>query len=124
MRFGVMLMTYSRRSRSSPSQAGPRYDAPTAVTTILLRDHLNRVGRGALSARQLEFFRDKSEAQPEDVELFCAGDLSLLDRPCVSIVGTREASFEGQARASRLARELAAAGVVVMSGLARGIDGA
>jgi DNA processing protein len=89
-----------------------------------LRDALAQTGRGKLSERQLEFFRNKNEGQAEDVELFYAGDLSLLSRPCVSIVGTREATFEGEARASRLARELISAGVVVMSGLARGIDGA
>jgi predicted phosphoribosyltransferase len=42
--------------------------------------------------------------------------------PAVSIVGTREVSDEGRARARRLAKELATAGIVVVSGLARGID--
>lgn len=85
---------------------------------------LAETGRGKLSERQLEFFRTKDEGQAEDVELFYAGDVGLLARPCVSIVGTREATPEGQSRASRLARELVAANVVIMSGLARGIDGA
>jgi DNA processing protein len=56
--------------------------------------------------------------------LFCAGDLRLAQMPAVAIVGTREVSDEGAARARRLARELAAAGVVVVSGLARGVDSA
>jgi DNA processing protein len=42
--------------------------------------------------------------------------------PCLSIVGTRDVSDEGWSRARRLARELAAKGVVVVSGLARGVD--
>jgi len=55
--------------------------------------------------------------------LYLAGDRELLRTgPRVSIVGTREASRGGLNRASRLARELAAKGVVVLSGLARGID--
>lgn len=55
--------------------------------------------------------------------LYLAGDRELLRiRPRVSIVGTREASRGGLNRASRLARELVARGVVVVSGLARGID--
>jgi DNA processing protein len=41
-----------------------------------------------------------------------------------SIVGKREATTEGQKRSGRLARELVAHGVVVVSGLARGIDAA
>lgn len=50
------------------------------------------------------------------------GDVSLLQRQRVSIVGSRSASEEGLARARRLARELVEAGVVVVSGLAEGID--
>jgi DNA processing protein len=57
-----------------------------------------------------------------DPQLWCAGDVSRLSQQCVAIVGTREVSLEGAARARRLARELAAAGVVVISGLARGVD--
>lgn len=56
------------------------------------------------------------------VELFAAGDLELMARPRVSIVGSRHASGPGLRRAARLSRELVAAGVVIVSGLARGID--
>lgn len=56
--------------------------------------------------------------------LFFAGDPTLLARPLVTVVGTRHPTPAGLARASRLARELAAAGVVVVSGLALGIDAA
>ncbi|MBM4345241.1 MAG: DNA-processing protein DprA [Deltaproteobacteria bacterium] len=56
--------------------------------------------------------------------LYAVGDLALLrGTRRVAVVGTREASVEGLARARRLARELAQAGVVVVSGLAAGIDG-
>jgi DNA processing protein len=120
-----MLMTYSRRRHRTRSQEpGARYRAPTVVRTIWLRDALAQTGRGKLSERQLEFFRSKSEGQVQDVELFYAGDIGLLKCSCVSIVGTREATFEGESRASRLARELVTADVVIMSGLARGIDAA
>jgi DNA processing protein len=55
--------------------------------------------------------------------LYLVGDIDLLrPRPRVSIVGTRKPSKDGVSRASRLARELADRGVVVVSGLARGID--
>ena len=50
------------------------------------------------------------------------GDLSLLDRPRIAIVGSRKASLEGRKRAAQLARDCARAGVVVVSGLAEGID--
>ncbi|HEY6962364.1 MAG TPA: DNA-processing protein DprA [Gaiellaceae bacterium] len=58
--------------------------------------------------------------------LFVRGDApySLLDRPTVAIVGARACSPYGTAVALAFARELAAAGVVVVSGLARGVDAA
>jgi DNA processing protein len=59
---------------------------------------------------------------PEDAKLWCVGDISLISRPCVAIVGTRKVSSDGAARARRLAKELVEAGVVVVSGLAEGVD--
>jgi DNA processing protein len=58
--------------------------------------------------------------------LFVRADESLVadDRPTVAIVGARACSPYGTSVAHGLARELAAAGVVIVSGLARGIDAA
>jgi DNA processing protein len=56
--------------------------------------------------------------------LYYRGSLESLTRPTVAIVGSRACSASGEARASRLAGEMAQAGVCVVSGLARGIDGA
>ena len=50
-------------------------------------------------------------------------DPDVLDRSALAIVGARACSGYGRAVARSLAREAAAAGVVVVSGLARGIDG-
>lgn len=54
--------------------------------------------------------------------LFVQGDLSVCEGPAVALVGTRQASHYGLRMSRRLARELAEAGVAVVSGLARGID--
>ena len=54
--------------------------------------------------------------------LFYRGDLTESDRRSVAIVGTRNASPAGMSVANRIARELAEAGIVVVSGLANGID--
>lgn len=56
--------------------------------------------------------------------LFVRGTLRPEDDRAIAVVGTRGASDEGRALADRLARELAAGGVTVLSGLALGIDGA
>lgn len=52
------------------------------------------------------------------------GHVHLLSRPAVAIVGARNASATGQRLAALLARDIGAAGYVIVSGLARGIDGA
>ncbi len=52
------------------------------------------------------------------------GQLSTLARPMIGIVGARNASAAGMRFAERLAHELGEAGFVIVSGLARGIDGA
>ena len=64
-----------------------------------------------------------ADPEPPGV-LFWRGDLSALDRPAVAVVGTRNATPDGLAVAFELGRDLAAAGVCVVSGLALGIDGA
>jgi DNA processing protein len=51
------------------------------------------------------------------------GDVTLLAEPAVAIVGARACSPYGAQVARMLGRDLAGAGVVVVSGLARGIDG-
>jgi DNA processing protein len=56
--------------------------------------------------------------------LWVRGDLTTLDRPSVALVGARAATPGGLEAARWLAADLALAGVVVVSGLARGIDGA
>ncbi len=57
--------------------------------------------------------------------LLCAlGDLALLNRQTVAVVGARAASANGRRLAEDIARDLGAAGFAVASGLARGIDAA
>jgi DNA protecting protein DprA len=51
-----------------------------------------------------------------------AGDVSLLDRSSIAVVGSRRASHEGRALAAEAASELVRSGLVVLSGLAAGID--
>jgi DNA processing protein len=60
---------------------------------------------------------------PARLHLRGTGEAVLLARPAVAIVGARACSSYGAHVARMLGRELAAAGVVVVSGLARGIDG-
>lgn len=60
-------------------------------------------------------------ANPPPV-LYCRGEVDVLDRAQLAIVGARSATRGGCDRARGLARDLAACGLVITSGLARGID--
>jgi len=60
---------------------------------------------------------------PARLYLRGSGEGTLLGQPAVAIVGARACSPYGAQVARMLGRDLAAAGVVVVSGLARGIDG-
>lgn len=54
--------------------------------------------------------------------LFARGNLSLLDGPAIAVVGTRRPTPYGLAVAERFTTDLAATGLVIASGMARGID--
>lgn len=56
--------------------------------------------------------------------LYVKGRPELLAAPCVAIVGSRQASAAGTKLSRLFARELAEGGLVIVSGLARGIDAA
>ena len=66
-----------------------------------------------------ESLNDLTDAPPV---LWVQGDMALLSRPMVAIVGARNASSLGVRMARRLAEGLGQAGLVTVSGLARGID--
>lgn len=55
--------------------------------------------------------------------LYYRGTLPAQDEPTVAIVGTRRATSYGREATTRIAADLAGAGVTVVSGLAKGIDG-
>lgn len=56
--------------------------------------------------------------------LYCKGNIRLLLRPSISIVGTRDCTRYGVDVAKRFARSFADSGLTVVSGLADGIDAA
>jgi DNA protecting protein DprA len=91
------------------------YIPPSEQSKISLPNLLVKLGRGRLEDRQLSMLGD-------DARLFYSGDISVLERPAVSIVGTREVSDEGWLRARKLSRLLVENDVTVVSGLAKGVD--
>ena len=112
------------RGGNPATSRGPRYSPPRSVRTAALASLLELGGRGGLERKQLDWLAAVTKATDgrEDGQVFVAGDTSLLQNRCISVIGAREASPLGRQRARQFARQLAERGVVVVSGLADGID--
>ena len=98
--------------------------ARIAPAEVALRE-LDRVAE--LGARHI--FSDETDYSPllREVEgappvIIVRGDTAMLQRPCVAIVGARNASAAACRFARQLAVDLSARDVTVVSGLARGVD--
>jgi DNA processing protein len=85
---------------------------------------VEKLGARYLSLGQGLFPRSLAELEDAPPLVIAKGDLRLLDRPMVAIVGARNASAAACRFARGLAHDLGQEGVAVVSGLARGIDSA
>ena len=81
---------------------------------------MDALGIRALTAGDADFPQRLLDIPDAPELLFVKGQLK--DRPCVAIVGSRRDTRYGRETARRIARDLAEAGVDIVSGLARGID--
>jgi len=122
------LLTADRRPDDFPPRlwALLKDDAALARARDQARRQLARAGRRGIGLVSLgddrypPLLREIRDAPPL---LFFLGDIHLLREPSVALVGSRSASAYGRERAFALARDLAEAGVSVVSGMALGIDG-
>ncbi len=83
---------------------------------------VERLGAVALLPGDPEFPPSLREIPEPPTLLFARGDLSLLRRPIVAVVGSRDHSPYGAEACRLVAGTAAAAGAVVASGMARGLD--
>lgn len=85
-------------------------------------EELGRRGIRILHVEHREYPRLLAEATGRPTVLYIRGRLVPADDRSVGIVGTRRSTSYGKSVTERISEELAAAGVTVVSGLARGID--
>ncbi|WP_141500789.1 DNA-processing protein DprA [Paenibacillus luteus] len=108
--------------RGQAKAAAERY---AEQSWMLIKDPSEAVARAnavALTPFDSEYPNILREiAQPPWV-LYAKGRLELLKRPAIAVVGTRVPTAYGRHSATTLAQELSAAGLTVVSGLARGVD--
>jgi DNA processing protein len=132
----------AKRLRELVTEAGSAaalVHQPPACTPEALRDYLRNPDRAGAAAdlewlagdrHSLLTFDDPDyparleHAGNPPAALFLNGDTTLLDLPQVAVVGSRNPSAGGRSNAEAFAAFLAASGLVVASGLARGIDAA
>lgn len=85
---------------------------------------IERFGCQIITAHDGIFPKLLSEIYDPPLLLYVRGALSKVDAHAIAMVGTRQSTLYGHQTAERLARQLAASGVTVVSGGARGIDSA
>ncbi|MDP2213622.1 DNA-processing protein DprA [Phenylobacterium sp.] len=109
------------------ARRGGRSQAPAIPTVEEIEAELaagQALGARLICSGEADFPRSLAALDPPPPVLWVRGDFSLLHRSIVAIVGARVASASGQRFARGLAAELGQAGHVIVSGMARGIDGA
>jgi DNA processing protein len=80
------------------------------------------LGATLMTAADLAYPRALAAIDDAPPVIWVRGDPTLLSRPMVAMVGARNASLNGRNIARRMAADLGRQGLVVVSGLARGID--
>ncbi len=106
------------------SRAG-RGRPPSIPSKAIIKAEVERILRhGAQLIAACEPDYPEALAAIEDAPpvIVVGRNAALLQRPCIAIVGARNASLNGRRIAGKLATDLSDAGLVVVSGLARGID--
>ena len=98
--------------------------APARAATRAALRRLQRIGAVAVTPEDPLYPDAFRTITDPPYLLFMAGDPALLDTLAVAVVGTRAPTHYGRATARRISRDLAGAGVTVVSGVARGIDSA
>jgi DNA processing protein len=108
----------------SPDRARAVLRSPEDREALRWAADIERSGITIVTAFDEAYPRLLLETPDPPFLLFALGRIERLRLPAVAIVGSREASRYGRDVAWRLARELSNAGVTVVSGFARGVDGA
>ena len=124
MRYGTAAAALQALPELSAKTGGGRFAAPSAAAIERELAALAKLGGQMLILGEPEYPEVLADLPDAPVGLAVLGDAGLLSRRAVAVVGSRNASINGLRMAEQLAADLADAGLVVVSGLARGIDSA
>jgi len=88
-------------------------------------ERLEQLGARVVTLEDEEYPPLLREIHDPPIALYVRGDLKkACERPCIAVVGSRRCSTYGINAAQSLSRDLAANGITIVSGMARGIDAA
>jgi DNA processing protein len=88
-------------------------------------ERLEQLGATVITLEDEDYPPLLREIYDPPIALYVRGDLKrACERPCLAVVGSRRCSTYGINAAASLARDLAAQGLTIVSGMARGIDAA
>ena len=111
---------------AAPNEAERLLERVAGISETEMRRRVEKAGAWAVCRHDKGFPRALQEQSDGPRSLICRGDPRLLERldgeGAVTIVGSRRASGYGRETARSLAAELATTGLVVVSGMAYGID--
>lgn len=85
------------------------------------KTRMAKSGIGFVDRQSRRYPESLREIYDAPIGLYWKGEY-VVDRPCVAIVGTRQATLYGRSVAKRFASELARLGFCIVSGMARGTD--
>ncbi len=124
LRAGVELVPYIHREPPSATDYLRRHagDDPADVLRRV-EQAVGGAGGRVVTAVDDEYPGILCQLDPRPPVLYVAGSQAALEGTAVAVVGTRRASGYGRSSAIDIADALARAGMVVVSGLALGIDG-
>ena len=124
MRFGTAEAALAALPELSARTGGTRFAAPSADAIDRELAALDKLGGRMLVLGACDYPSVLADLPDAPVGIAVLGDAELLSRRAIAIVGSRNASINGLRMAEQLAAELAQSGLVVVSGLARGVDSA
>ncbi len=107
-----------KAGRKLPLRAALRSDAEREIERAI------RIGARLIASCEAEYPEPLASIADAPPLLYVRGHASLFAKPAVAIIGARNASGVGRKIARSLSEGLGASGIVIVSGLARGIDGA
>ena len=123
-RFGAASLVLAELPRLARRGGGRSFDIPPEEDAAREIEATQKIGGRIIASCEPEFPDGLAALTPPPPAISLLGHAALLRREMIAMVGARNASALGRRLAATLARDLGEAGLVVVSGLARGIDAA